>query len=97
MTEKYSNKRMVIRKGGRYAKATAADFGIGGACPNCRHLLIRVYDGDPNERPVNPRAFRYRCFTCEPETEVEKKAAAEKAANEPKFSLSNFFDGRAKS
>jgi len=85
--EKYKNKRMMHRKGGKFAKLTASDFGIGGACPNCRHLLIRVYEGDPNN--IDPRAFRYRCFTCEPETEQEK--AAKVPSSEARFSLSDFF------
>jgi hypothetical protein len=96
MSEKYPNKRMVIRKGGRYAKLTAEDMGIGGACPVCRHFLIRVYDGDPNNSFVDPRLFRYRCFTCEPKTEAEKQAEAEKIANEPKFSMENFFSKATK-
>lgn len=85
--EKYKNKRMMHRKGGRFAKLTASDFGIGGACPNCRHLLIRVFEGDPNN--IDPRAFRFRCFTCEPETEQEKSAKVQK--DEARFSLSDFF------
>jgi len=95
MTEKYSNKRMMFRRGGRFYKPTAEDFGIGGACPVCRHLLIRVYEGDPNN--IDPRAFRYRCFTCEPETEEEKQVVAEKIAAEPKFSMANFFSKADKS
>jgi hypothetical protein len=89
--ERYSNKRMLFRKGGKFYKPTAEDFGIGGACPVCRHFLIRVYDGDPNASTVDPRAFRYRCFTCEPLTEAEQKARDEKIAAEPKFSMANFF------
>ena len=92
MSERYSNKRMLIRKGGRFAKATAADFGIGGACPTCKHFLIRVYDGDPNASTIDPRLFRYRCFTCEPETEAEKQVREAKEAAEPKFSLATFLD-----
>lgn len=76
--EKYKNKRMVIRKGGRYAKLTTADVGIGGACLLCGHFLLRHYDGDPKAQFVDPRLFRYRCFTCEPETEQEKQANAAK-------------------
>lgn len=87
--ERYPNKRMMHRKGGRFAKLTAADVGIGGACPTCSHILIRVYEGDPNN--IDPRAFRYRCFTCEPLTEAEQKARDEKIANEPKFLMKNFF------
>lgn len=86
--EKYKNKRMMHRKGGRFAKLTAADVGIGGACPVCRHLLIRVYEGDPNN--IDPRAFRYRCFTCEPKT--EKELAVEAQKSEARFSLSEFFE-----
>lgn len=75
--EKYKNKRMVIRKNGRYAKLTAADVGIGGSCQTCRHFLIQHYDGDPTQS-IDPRLFRYRCFHCEPETEAEKQANAAK-------------------
>jgi hypothetical protein len=90
MSERYSNKRALHRKGGRFYKPTAADFGIGGACPTCGHILIRVYEGDPNN--IDPRAFRYRCFTCEPETDAEKQTREAKGAAEPKFSLANFLD-----
>ena len=80
--EKYKNKRMVIRKGGRYARLTAEDVGIGGTCPVCRHFLLRHYDGDPKAPHIDPRLFRYRCFTCEPMTEAEKQAAAAKVEQE---------------
>lgn len=71
MTYRYQNKRIVKRVGGRFARVTAADMGIGGACPKCRHLMVRHYDGDPNAQFPDPRAFRYRCFTCEPLTDEE--------------------------
>lgn len=94
--ERYKNKRMLHRKGGRFYAPTAADYGIGGACPNCRHIMMRFYDGDESERPVDPRKFRMRCYTCEPHTEAELKAIEEKIAAEPKFSLKMFFDEAAK-
>jgi hypothetical protein len=43
-------------------------MGIGGVCKVCGHLLLEVYEGDKNERFVDPMKFRYRCFTCEPES-----------------------------
>lgn len=82
---KYANKRMHIRgSGGRFRKATGADFGIGGACPNCRSFMLRHYDGDPREAHPDPRCFRYRCFTCEPETEAESLLKAEIDEAKPK-------------
>ena len=75
---KYANKRMHIRSaGGQFRKATGEDFGIGGVCPNCNHLLLRHYDGDPRDTTPDPRRFRYRCFTCEPLSEDEKALEAE--------------------
>lgn len=65
--ERYANKRMLFRSGGRFRKAQAADLGIGGVCPNCNHLLLRHYDGDETKYPLDPAKWRYRCFTCEPE------------------------------
>jgi hypothetical protein len=92
---KYANKRMVNRSGnGRFRKAQPSDIGIGGTCPVCRHFLIRVYEGDPNN--IDPRGFRFRCFTCEPMTDAEKKAEEEKIASEPKFSMEMFFSKAAK-
>lgn len=67
---KAPNKRIIQRDaGGRFRKTTAAEFGIGGVCPVCRHLLLEHYDGDPNDSMPDPRKFRYRCFTCEPRKE----------------------------
>ncbi len=85
---KYKNKRMMVRReagNGRFRQATGANFGIGGACPVCRHLLLRHYDGDPNAEFIDPRLFRYRCFTCEPETEkeIEARKAKEEAQRQP--------------
>lgn len=65
--ERYANKRMRFRHRGRFRKLTATDVGIGGVCPTCSSILIRVYDGDETQRPLNPARYRYRCFTCEPE------------------------------
>lgn len=66
MGDRYPNKRMRFRDHGRFSKSVASDFGIGGVCPSCSSILIRSYDGDENQRPLNPAKFRYRCFTCEP-------------------------------
>src|SRR4051812_33422918 len=87
MSERYSNKRVMRRgPGGKFRKATAEDVGIMGVCPTpgCRHLLVRHYDGDPRDAFPDPRKFRNRCFTCEPETEAEKQLAAEIQASQPK-------------
>jgi hypothetical protein len=84
--ERYRNKRVLHRKRGKFTKPTAADFGIGGVCPVCHHLLIRVYEGDSTH--IDPRAFRYRCFTCEPETEQELK----EQKSEIQFSVADFFN-----
>lgn len=63
----YKNGRMHIRApGGQFRKLTGVDVGIGGVCPKCNHLLLRHYDGNENERPLDPMKLRYRCFTCEP-------------------------------
>lgn len=67
MTYRYPNKRVVKRVGGRFTKVTMKDVGIMGTCPTCNHFLIRVYDGDPEDKMINPFAFRNRCFTCESE------------------------------
>ena len=69
---------------GIFRKATAQDAAIGGTCPKCKHFLIRQYDGDPRDQFPDPRKFRYRCFTCEPETESEKALKAEIEAAQPK-------------
>lgn len=82
---KYANKRMHVRTlNGQFRKAVPADIGIGGTCPNCQHFLLRSYDGDPRDPFPDPRRFRYRCFTCEPETEAEKALKAEIEASKPK-------------
>ena len=66
MTYRYPNKRLVKRVGGRFARTTMEDVGIGGSCPVCHHFLLRSYDGPVNDPNPNPQLFRYRCFTCEP-------------------------------
>lgn len=67
MTYKAPNGRLIPRAGnGRFRRATGQDVGIGGVCPTCQHLLLRHYDGDETERPLDPAKWRYRCFTCEP-------------------------------
>lgn len=90
--EKYSNKRILHRtSGGKYRAAQASDIGIMGMCPVCHHFLICVYDGPQNDPFPDPRKFRNRCFTCEPETEQEKAAKPEA----PKFSVVDFFKNAA--
>ena len=81
---------MVIRKGGRYAKLTAEDLGIGGTCPVCRHFLLRFYDGNPKDPYPDPRNFRYRCYTCEPMTEAEQ-AEAKAKEEEKQVSFTKIF------
>jgi len=82
---RYPNKRQFMRTGGgQFRKATGYDFGIGGVCPTCGHLLLSHYDGDPRDAFPDPRNFRFRCFTCEPETEAEKALKAEIEAGQPK-------------
>lgn len=74
---RYKNKRRMFRgRGGRFRKATAADFGIGGVC-DCGHFLLMWYDGDPRDGMPDPRKIRHRCFTCEPKTESELALEAE--------------------
>ena len=55
---------------GKPLRVEMSDIGLGGACPVCRHLLIRIYEGKPDDPFPNPRLFRDRCFTCEPEEKV---------------------------
>jgi len=82
---KAPNKRIIPRSaGGRFRKTTMQDFGIGGTCPECRHLLLQHYDGDPRDESPDPRKFRYRCFTCEPLSEAEIKLKAEIEASKPR-------------
>lgn len=64
---KATNGRLIPRSGdGRFRRFTGQDVGIGGVCPKCDHLLLRHYDGDESQRPLDPAKWRYRCFTCEP-------------------------------
>ena len=82
---RYANKRPHLRtSGGKFRQATAAEFGIMGVCPTCRHFLLRHYDGDPREPFIDPRKFVSRCFTCQPLTDAEKALAAEIEASRPK-------------
>ena len=81
--ERYANKRLVIRKGGQYAKLTPTDVGIGGVC-ECGHLKFHTYSGDPRDEFPDPRNFRYRCFTCEPKTDAEFALEAQIEATKPK-------------
>src|SRR3990170_4488756 len=82
---RYANKRLHIRTtGGQFRKAQMSDVGIGGTCSICLHFLLRHYDGDPRDTTPDPRRFRYRCFTCEPETDQEKALRDEIEAAQPK-------------
>ena len=82
---KARNKRIISRShNGRFRKTTMQDFGIGGFCETCGHMMIRHYYGDPREAFPDPRKFRYRCFTCEPLTVEEKKLQEEIEASRPK-------------
>lgn len=88
---KAPNKRIIPRSGnGRFRKTTMADFGIGGICQKCRHLLVHHYDGDENDPMIDPRKFRYRCFTCEPMTEKEQHKSNEKLEKQQKKNQSLF-------
>lgn len=69
---------------GRFAKITGKDFGIGGVCPECQHLLIMHYYGDPREPFLDPFKWKYRCFTCEPRTDEELALEKEIEASRPK-------------
>ena len=95
---KYKNKRIGKRAGnGRFAQVTAKDFGIGGVCETCNHLLIHHYDGDTRQRPLDPFKFRYRCFTCEPRTAQELALEAEIEASRPKEkTLADIIEAMAK-
>jgi len=85
LSYKARNKRIIPRTGGgKFRKTTPTDFGIGGTCPKCRHFLLRHYDGDERDRPLDPRRFVYRCFTCNPLTEAEQALKAEIEASKPK-------------
>ena len=97
---KRPNKQIQMRSGnGRFRKATGADFGIG-VCENegCRSLTMRVYDGPEDDPMPDPRLFRQRCFTCEPETEVELEAerAREEALKGQKSGLVQMLENAAK-
>ncbi len=88
---KARNKRIIPRSSsGRFRKTTMTDFGIGGVCPKCNHFLIQHYDGDENDPLIDPRRFRYRCFTCEPRTVEEQKRFDEKLEAEKKRNQSIF-------
>lgn len=92
---KYANKRMHVRTaGGQFRKTRPEDVGIGGVCPTCHHLLLRHYYGDPRSTCPDPRLFKYRCWTCEPESEAEKTLAAFLADPNPP-SMKAFFQKAA--
>jgi len=79
---KTGSKRIINRSpNGRFRKTTMLDFGLGGFCDVCGHIKIRHYDGNDSDPFIDPRLFRYRCFTCEPRNTEENqrhKAAIEK-------------------
>ncbi len=85
--ERYSNKRMMFRQRGKFRKATPADLGIGGVCPICRSLLLRYYDGARNDPNPDPRRFRYRCFTCEPDETGSEDSRSEASQSSDKARL----------
>src|SRR5512139_2515985 len=82
--DRYPNKRTRLRSRGKFRKATPADVGIAGVCPACRHFLLSYYDGDPGDPFPDPRKFRARCFTCEPETTEERTRREAYEASRPK-------------
>lgn len=71
MNDRYPNKRNRFRRHGKFAKANILDFGLS-VCPKCNHFMTRHYYGDPGDPFPDPRKFRPRCWTCEPETEEER-------------------------
>ena len=87
--KRYSNKRVLRRKGGRFARTTAADLGIGSACETCGTLTVRVYTGDPADPTIDHRRFQWRCFTCQPLTETER---TQQEPAKPKLTMADFFD-----
>lgn len=79
--ERYTNKRSLFRTAnGRFRNVLMSDLGIMGVCPNCNHLLLRVYDGDKNEKFPDPRKFRNRCFTCEPDEDTKMETPRQQGA-----------------
>jgi len=81
---RYANKRQHVRaSNGQFRKTKADDLGLRGVCPTCEHLLMRHYDGDERQRPLDPAKWVERCFTCEPYTEAEQALQAEIAASRP--------------
>lgn len=55
MAEKYRNKRLLFRSGGRFRKPTLEDVGMT-TCPNCGTLCPIKYDED-----LDPRSKRADC------------------------------------
>lgn len=81
---KYPNKRMVVRSSnGQFKKLTFADVGIG-VCEKCQHLMVRHYDGRPDDPHPDPRLFKMRCFNCTPLTDEERAVLDEIEAKKPK-------------
>lgn len=87
MNYRYANKRMALRgAGGRFRRATMADFGMSGFCPKCGHIVVREYDGDPRDPMPDPRRWRNRCLGCEPRETPEPAPQ----------SVADFFDAAMK-
>ncbi len=85
MPGRYPNKRAMLRAGGgRFRAAQPSDIGIGGVCPNCQHLMVNHYHGDPRAPFLDPAKFKPRCFTCNPLTAEEQELQAEIKAGQPK-------------
>lgn len=80
---KAPNGRVILRRGnGQFRRADPREFGIGGVCKVCNHLLLEHYDGDPLDRPRDPGKIRYRCFTCEPRSETVPTLVSGEGSNE---------------
>jgi ssDNA-binding Zn-finger/Zn-ribbon topoisomerase 1 len=61
---KASNKTIIQRSSsGQFRKTTMEDLGIGGTCPECRHLLFWTYFGKNPQMP-DPRETGYECPHC---------------------------------
>lgn len=67
--KKGQGRRIIYRAGnGRFRKTKPEELGIGGVCPNCNSIMVRIYEGDPEARFMDPAKYRNRCFTCDPAT-----------------------------
>lgn len=97
MKSRYVDKRGRARwrkANGEFRPATMRDFGIGGWCKVCGHLMLRHYGDERDEHP-DPRKFGYRCFTCKPLNEDELKIEAEIKAARKKPPILEVLKGAA--